>query len=347
LREMPQKKKLRIKEGWRPFTAYDGTQVDLPPSWIHSFKSRIRTGPRAAFNHLKDDLRAGDAINMSNLGKLPKDFGFHGPGRKLFVTEQMRQLWEDIRSDKDRTYRRILSGPMGVGKSCLSYFLTAKAYAEGWLVLYISDAGLLDKDDENESALQVVKRFLALNKDILTGTELEMLVNEYNGTCNISRNALSVIFDQLLKSRERKTLLLVDEHEKLFQHKPYIPVKFVSLGPLMSYALWGGEAKGSRVVFTGTVDAKYEMTILDHCYRIRSVFFIGSPSRHILSKLLDTYPCLAAPAIKEEVTEITNCVPRELMYLSAEVEDLPKPISMDDLQKWTESRAKYYLLTVT
>jgi len=57
----------------------------------------------------------------------------------------------------DRPYRRVLSGPMGVGKSYLSYFLTAKAYAEGWLVLYISETGELDRKTEEESELEVVK----------------------------------------------------------------------------------------------------------------------------------------------------------------------------------------------
>ncbi|KAF9898378.1 hypothetical protein EC991_011417, partial [Linnemannia zychae] len=201
------------------------------------------------------------------MGQLPKEFGRDGQGRGLFVTEQMLELWKDMRGDQEFTYRRVLSGPMGVGKSYLSYFLAAKAYAEGWLVLYMSDAQGLVRDDENESASQVVRRFLALNKDILTGIELKMLVNEYDGTRNISRNALSVIFDPLLKSRDRKTLLLVDEHGKLFEREPYVPVMFRSLFPLMSYHWWGEDAKGSRVVFTGTAHAKYEMTILDESYR--------------------------------------------------------------------------------
>jgi len=134
------------------------------------------------------------------MGQDPKRFGSHGQGRTLFVTEQMLERWKDMRGDKDRIYRRVLSGPMGVGKSYLSYFLAARAYAEGWLVLYIADAELLDKDDENDSALEVVKRFLALNKDILTGAELATLLNDYDGTRNVSRNATSVIFGRLLKS---------------------------------------------------------------------------------------------------------------------------------------------------
>ncbi|KAG0344219.1 hypothetical protein BG005_001960 [Podila minutissima] len=284
---------------------------------------------------------------MPSMGQFPKDFGLHGQSRRLFVTEQMLELWEDMRGDQERTYRRVLSGPMGVGKSYLSYFLAARAYAEGWLVLYISDAGVLDTEEADDSAWNAVKRFLALNKDILTGTELEKLVNNYNGSRSLSSNALWVIFDTLLKSRERKTLLLVDEHGKLFEREPYVPVRFRSLNPLMSFHWWEEDAKGSRVIFTGTAHAKFEMTILDESYRRPSVVFVGPLSRNVFSNLLDTYPRLRASAIKGEVTQITNCVPRELVYLSAEVEQLPDPISLVDLQNWTESRTKDFLSTAT
>jgi len=36
-----------------------------------------------------------------------------------------------------------------------------------------------------------------------------MLIKDYNGTYNISTDAISVIFYPLLKSRDRKALLLV------------------------------------------------------------------------------------------------------------------------------------------
>ncbi|KAG0354095.1 hypothetical protein BG005_006764, partial [Podila minutissima] len=334
------KKRIRNTEGWKQYTASDGKTIDLPPLWIDILASNeFAPAPRTAFNHLKNenDLRAGVAINVPNLGQIPKESGLHGQGHNLFVTEQMLELWEDMRGDKDRAYRRVLSGPMGVGKSYLSYFLAAKAYAEGWLVLYISDAGVLDTNAENESELEVIKRFLALNQDILTGAELEMLVNDYDGTYNISTDATSVIFGTLLKTSDRKTLLLVDEHEKLFRKKPYIPDKFTSLNPLQSYHWWGEEPKGSRVIFTGTAHAKFEMEILDDT--------IGPLSKNVFSNLLDTYPCLKALAIKEEVIEITNRVPRELVNLSAKVEELPDPISLDDLQKWTVIRTKEFLST--
>ncbi|KAG0010316.1 hypothetical protein BGZ81_002826, partial [Podila clonocystis] len=266
--DLPIKKKIRITEGWKQYTASDGKAVDLPLAWIDILSStQFVPDPRTSFDHLKSNLRAGDAIDIPSLGQTPKDFGRHGPARRVFVTEQMLGLWKEIHGEQNFIYRRVLSGPMGVGKSYLSYFLAAKAYAEGWLVLYISDAGVLDTESEDESALQLVKRFLAINKDILTSAELEMLINDYNGTRDISRNALSVIFRTLLMSRERKTLLLTDEHRKLFERAPYVPDKFSSLVPLSSYHWWQEDAKGSRVIFTGTAHAKYEMEILDESYR--------------------------------------------------------------------------------
>ncbi|OAQ23273.1 hypothetical protein K457DRAFT_234897 [Linnemannia elongata AG-77] len=88
--DLPANKKIRITEGWRRYTASDGTAVDLPPSWINILAStEFVPEPRAAFDHLKDDLRAGDAIIVPSMGQLPKDFGLHGQGHRLFVTEQM------------------------------------------------------------------------------------------------------------------------------------------------------------------------------------------------------------------------------------------------------------------
>ncbi|KAF9183686.1 hypothetical protein BGZ51_003864 [Haplosporangium sp. Z 767] len=343
---MPKNKRIRIIEGWKPYKASNGESVDLPLSWIELLEgTELEPEPREAFKHLKDRLEAGQAIDIPNLGQVPKEFERRNSKHKFFVTEQMLELWKDICSEKNRTYRRILSGPMGVGKSYLSYFLAARAYAEGWPVLYILDAGKLDTERREQSEMEVVKRFLAINKDILTAAELEKLVGDYDDKYDISIDAISVIFEKLLKTRERKTLLLVDEHRKLFQREPYVPVKFKSLNHLSSYALWGEEATGSRLIFTGTAHAKYEMTVLDDCYRQTSVVLVGPLSRNVFSNLLDTYPCFKAPAIKKEVTYITNCVPRELVYLSAAVEHLPDPISVNNLQEWMESRTKDFLST--
>ncbi|GJJ71858.1 hypothetical protein EMPS_04215 [Entomortierella parvispora] len=190
---LPPKKKIRITEGWKEYEAADKKTVLLPESWIHILKSdEFVPEPRGNFKLLKNDLQVGQCIEIPSLGQTPKDFGKYGPSiespsrgqtpkdfgkydpdQRLFFTEQMKDLWEDIYKDKTRTYRRVLSGPMGVGKTYLSYFLAARAYAEGWLVLYIADAGRLDTLVEEEADKEVVRLFLALNKNILTAAEFE------------------------------------------------------------------------------------------------------------------------------------------------------------------------------
>ena len=63
---------------------------------------------------------------------------------------------------------RVLSGPIGVGKSYLAFFLAAKAYSKRWLLLYVSDANSLIHDSNYDIALEICTHFLAINKDILT-----------------------------------------------------------------------------------------------------------------------------------------------------------------------------------
>ncbi|KAG0054491.1 hypothetical protein BGZ89_002631, partial [Linnemannia elongata] len=116
--DLPVNKKIRITEGWRQYTASDGKVVDLPSSWIGILaNTKFEPKPRAAFDHLKDNLRVGDAIIVPSMGQTPKMFGRHDQGHRLFVTEQMLELWEDMRGHQEFTCRRVLSGPMGVGKS--------------------------------------------------------------------------------------------------------------------------------------------------------------------------------------------------------------------------------------
>ncbi|KAF9962833.1 hypothetical protein BGZ65_007694 [Modicella reniformis] len=225
---MPRKKESR----WETFIASDGKPVDFPTNWIDILDGfKYKPKPREEFAHLKRDLQAGDMID---LWVNPKPFKNN---RKVIVTEQMLELWNDIHGDELRQYVRVLSGPAGVGKSYLSYFLAARAYAEGWPILYISDAGDLDKGNEQETAMELIKRFLALKKDILTAAELDLLVSDYYATIDVSRHAIGVIFEKLLQQAEQKSLLLVDEHGELFQRTPTIPEQYKSLYHLQSLSL--------------------------------------------------------------------------------------------------------------
>ncbi|GJJ77445.1 hypothetical protein EMPS_09804 [Entomortierella parvispora] len=364
------KKRIRLVEEWKSHVAFDGMVVDLPSSFIGMLNSpRFKPEPRRNFAHLLGTLTAGEEISAPSLGQKPKDFGLyqqpdssqlddqpdgsdhndqredselHRKRNRLFVTNQMLELWEDMAANQPRPYRRVLSGPMGVGKSYLSYFLAARAYAKGWLVLYVSDAQDLKRDDENLTAFLLAMRFIDLNKDVLTGADLETLVDGYDGVRDISRVILSNIFDPLLRSEDRKSLLLIDEHGKLFEDKPYWPVKYSSLVPLQSFGWWGELATESRVIFTGTAHAKFEMTLLEESYRKTCVVFVGPLSKAVFLKILATHPRLDLPAIRDEVLEITNCVPRELVYMSVFVRNFSDPLSVEDLKKWMESRASEF-----
>ncbi|KAF9981320.1 hypothetical protein BGZ79_006135, partial [Entomortierella chlamydospora] len=186
-------KKIRIIEQWREYKASDDNLVLLPPAWIEILESStFKPAPRSQFAHLLRTLVAGQEVSIPTLGQTPKDFGFFDRNpddskhaSNLLVTEQMLEIWDQIQNGvpkENRVYRRVLSGPMGVGKTYLSYFLAARGYAEGLLTLYIADARILDKAEERDSAKALVECFLALNKDILTASELEGLVADYDGT---------------------------------------------------------------------------------------------------------------------------------------------------------------------
>jgi len=82
-------------------------------------------------------------LALPHLGQEPKHFAIGYQGRTLLVTKQMIDIWDEISADSDHSIKRVLSGPMGMGKSYISYFLASKAYAEEWPVLYIADASMI------------------------------------------------------------------------------------------------------------------------------------------------------------------------------------------------------------
>ncbi|KAF9982347.1 hypothetical protein BGZ79_005965, partial [Entomortierella chlamydospora] len=154
---------------------------ELPPTLIDILEgSSLKPAPRSQFAPLKD-VKPGDSIIIPPMGQSPKDFGKYNKDSILLITEQMLELWNEMQGQQRITYRRVLSGPMGVGKSFLSYFLAARAYAEGWLTLYVADAGVLDAKSEQESEVELVRHFLALNSDIL-----EMLAEAYQEPGNLA-----------------------------------------------------------------------------------------------------------------------------------------------------------------
>ncbi len=60
---------------------------------------------------------------------------FYGSTEKFLVTQQMIDIWTEIENSKG-FLRLVPVGPMGIGKSYLSYFLAAMAFASCYRLLY-------------------------------------------------------------------------------------------------------------------------------------------------------------------------------------------------------------------
>lgn len=118
------------------------------------------------------DVEVGTEITAKNLGQCPKYFGKGYQGSKFVVTEQMMKIWSILKEDSEYSIKKVLSSPMGVGKSYLAWFLAANAYVNGWLMLYIADASILKLENSNLVYLHICQRFFALNRDILTAPQL-------------------------------------------------------------------------------------------------------------------------------------------------------------------------------
>ncbi|ORZ12933.1 hypothetical protein BCR41DRAFT_98142 [Lobosporangium transversale] len=118
-------KKMRIEEGWREYRASDGKMVTLPPSWIAMLENpEDPPDPRNKFNHLKAVIRLVIEFDIPSLGRRPKQFKKYNS--EFMITDQMLELWKEISAEQIFSYQRVLSGPMGVGKSYLFLFPCCK-----------------------------------------------------------------------------------------------------------------------------------------------------------------------------------------------------------------------------
>ncbi|KAK3817443.1 MAG: hypothetical protein J3Q66DRAFT_400774 [Benniella sp.] len=95
--------------------------------------SDMAPAPRTQFSHLKGDLQAGQAIDMPSLGQTPKDYSDDGG---FFIN----RYWTfEVRSQRKRAVYPIQS-----------------------------NGRVLDTENDIASASDIIMRFLALNRDILT-----------------------------------------------------------------------------------------------------------------------------------------------------------------------------------
>ncbi|KAF9327532.1 hypothetical protein BG006_009180 [Podila minutissima] len=314
--ELEDPQKLPRTSDWVKYGAKDGP-VELPPVLVSMLNSGDLTpAPRNEFKQQLDNMQVGQQITLPSIGQRPKHFGEGYQKMSFFITEQMVEMWSLLSSNSDRPIRRVLSGPMGVGKSYLALFLAAKAYSEGWLLLYVSDANELAKETSGDIANEICKRFLALNKDMLTVADFEKMTYWHpTDPQDVFDCASNSILHDLLQQLETKTLLVIDEHGALFEQDTPVPKKHVILNPLMQLAAWRETSRGARVVLTGTAHAKFERQyIKSDMWHWRE--YVTPMSDTVFDKLLHMDAILSRAVIKDQVKEITNRVPRELVNMA-------------------------------
>ncbi|KAI7816778.1 hypothetical protein BC939DRAFT_497157 [Gamsiella multidivaricata] len=313
--ELEDPQKLPKTDDWVKYNAKDRA-VDLPPLLVSMLNAgEFTPEPRDEFKQQLDDMQVGQQIILPSIGQRPKHYGQGYQKLSFFITEQMVEMWRLLSSNNDRPIRRILSGPVGVGKSYLALFLATKAYAEAWPLLYFSDAKKLALSDGYDVAQEIYERFLALNKDILTVTDSQESTHGHPTGSTVVIHAATSILGRLLQQRETKTLLVVDGHGALFEQDPPVPKKYMIFNPLMQLAAWRENSRGARVVMAGTAE-KFER----HCIKNDMwnwLEYVTPLSDTIFDKLLDMDAILSRAAIREQVKKTTNRAPRELVSMAA------------------------------
>ena len=313
----------------------------MPPKIVDILNDdSIAPQSRSTFTTAFQNFQVGQSITLPHLGQDPKHLAENYQKRILLVTSQMIEIWNLISSDSQHSIKRVLAGPMGVGKSYISYFLASKAYAEGWVTLYIADASSLDIGTEDEAGEVICKYFFALNKDILTAANLKRIVRHADPLSDRVETVVAESIFTLLKESVHKTLLIVDEHGALFENKLSVPERFPFLNPLKNLNYWEARCDHARVIFTGTAHANYERSIKNG-NRQKCIIFVGPLQEDVFDLLLNMHEVLKEQSIKVEVKKVTNCVPREAMYLVEYLDPLKTDIScfQQVLKRFEDDRA--------
>ncbi|KAF9434215.1 hypothetical protein BGZ76_008368 [Entomortierella beljakovae] len=77
------------------------------------------------------NVRVGDQVAAKSLVQQPKFFEEGFQDKEFVISEQMMKSWELLNGESGTSIKGCLSGLKGVGKSYITWFLAAKAYAHG------------------------------------------------------------------------------------------------------------------------------------------------------------------------------------------------------------------------
>ena len=82
----------------------------------------------------------------------------------------MEAMYEELREEhvRETVFGLIMSGPSGIGKSCIAHTITNRLFAEGRTVLYIPDMQrFLVKAKQTAASLAATQSFSQLSMDML------------------------------------------------------------------------------------------------------------------------------------------------------------------------------------
>ncbi|RIA79425.1 hypothetical protein C1645_840727 [Glomus cerebriforme] len=285
----PDSKRRHLENCWKSYIAADKVSVKLPfiikdmlmdkefePDLHSEFASLLK-------------VRVRSKIMVKNLGQRPKHFTEGYQGTQFLIIEIMMNIWRELDSNSEHSIKKVLSGPFGVRKSYLAWFLAAIAYASNWLTLYIADASVLTTCSEFRVQKEICNCFFALNKGILTSAELGRsveLITEDDPDDIVISKCTSNIFSRLLKRKiSQKSLFIVDEHGSLFNDTTPEPEN-LRMRFLKSLNFWDMDKNGTRVVLTGTAHARFKKVYIKNGMQ-GWVVYISPLSSEIFNKLMD------------------------------------------------------------
>ncbi|KAF9438679.1 hypothetical protein BGZ76_005822 [Entomortierella beljakovae] len=287
----------QLGRGWRRYIACDNEFVDIPKDMFEylSTNKRSTPAPREKFAQVLKNTQAGQVVTLPSLGQLPEVYGIGNPEKAFLITQQMLDIWQTVSTNNQYRRKRLITGPSGSGKSYLLLFLAAKAYSEGWLLLYLSDSSDIQCVGDNWGC-EFLVRFLLINKDILTSEQIEQVVSAKNIT--LPQEHLKGFF-----KLDGKILFAADNYEprlSLFLHR----FKFYS----------EGDNPSPHFILSGKLYKEFEIpTNKSRNYKIEHV----RPLPRIeFDRLLELDPLLSEPSTATKIRKFVNYNPRELVAIS-------------------------------
>jgi len=220
----------------------------------------------------------------------------------------MMNLWNEIQKEQEFCLKLVPTGPMGVGKSYISYFLAAMAYARGWKLLYIADAGELRRNEKHTDDTTLVEAYASLNT---LSKEEENRILSHSFSFRLSRHCIFA----LLRSQKAPSLVIIDEHDEIANHyDAQDKVEDLLYTPYIKLQVWGNpECQATRIVLCGSDHSTFERKYLQNGME-RYIRAIGPLSEKDFEKLFN----LISPELAEiydEIKNVTNRVPREYVRL--------------------------------